>query len=164
MIVDPGGGGTPVTAETMVARQMAVVSQQAVQIQTSAKNFAASAGQGFHIEPEAAATLINACRDSLNQLESLEFHLLQVSQAPQLGTSPGASVVAPFTQQTATDNQGIQQAITNLKTTLQDMIQGYQKASTNYAETEALVAQSMKSQQGRLGTTTTTAAPLMLNS
>ena len=41
-------------------------------------------------------------------------------------------------------------AIQNLTKTLQDMIQAYQKASTNYAETEALVQQSMQAKSGEL--------------
>lgn len=150
MVVDPGGGSVPVTAEAMVARQMAVVSQQAVQIQSSAKALAASAGKGFHIEPQAAATLINACRDALDQLGQLAYHLFTVSQVPQLGQTPGAKVVAPFTQSTATDTEGIQRAITNLQHTLQDMIQAYTKASTNYTETEALVQQAIKKEHAKL--------------
>ncbi len=45
------------------------------------------------------------------------------------------------------------------------MIQAYQKASTNYQETEQLVAQAMRREHARLGTTPgTAAAPLILNS
>lgn len=164
MSVDQAGDNT-VQPELMLAKQIDTVARESVQIQASAKNFAASAGQGFHIDPQAAATLINACRDALNQLESVQFHVYNVSQAPKLGQTPGADVIAPFTQSAATDHQGVQQAITNLKSTLQQMIQAYQKASTNYQETEQLVAQAMRREHARLGTTPgTAAAPLILNS
>lgn len=148
MIESPAGAGQPVEAVLASRVQMAV--KQSAQIQSSAKSFAAAAGSGFHIEPQAAATLINACRDALNNLNNLLSDLENVRQAPQLGTTPGAKVVAPFTQNAATDPRGIMPAITNLKQTLQDMIHAYQKASTNYAETEALVQQAMKQQQGTL--------------
>lgn len=148
MIESPAGGGQPV--EALLASRVELAVKQSAQIQSSAKSFAAAAGSGFHIEPQAAATLINACRDALDSLNKLGTDLGQVSQTPQLGTTPGAKVIAPFTQNAATDPRGIMPAITNLKQTLHDMIQAYQKASTNYAETEALVQQAMRRQQGTL--------------
>ncbi|HVV20120.1 MAG TPA: hypothetical protein VHF06_11840 [Pseudonocardiaceae bacterium] len=138
------------TAETLVANRMELVRKEAVQIQSSAKAFAGAAGQGFHIDPQAAATLINACRDALDQLLETRFEITTVSQVPKLGQTPGANVVGPFTQNAATDNDGIRSAITNLENTLRDMIQAYQKASTNYAQTEELVQQAMRSEQAKL--------------
>jgi hypothetical protein len=123
--------------------QIAQVNQQAVQIESNAKGFVAAAGSGFHIEPGAAAILIKACMDSIHELNALETHIRSVSQAPKLGTSPGARVIAPFTQQVATDPQGMVPAIQSLMRTLTDMIQAYQKASTNYAETEAIIQASL---------------------
>jgi hypothetical protein len=125
---------------------VALVNQQAVQIESSAKSFAAAAGSGFHIEPEAAATLIKACQDSIHELDHLTKELFVISQAPRLGQTPGAQVIAPFTQQVGADQQGMAPAIESLKKTLADMITAYHKASTNYAETEAIVAQSLKNQ------------------
>jgi hypothetical protein len=69
---------------------------------------------------------------------------MTITQAPKLGQTPGAKVVAPFTQQVGADQQGMVPAINSLKKTLADMIRAYQKASTNYAETEAIIAQSLK--------------------
>jgi hypothetical protein len=126
------------------AQIAAQINQQAVQIESSAKNLVVAAGTGFHIEPEAAATLIKACQDSIHELNDLTNELFLISQAPKLGQTPGARVVAPFTQQVATDEQGVIPAIVSLKKTLADMITAYQKASTNYAETEAIIAQSLK--------------------
>lgn len=159
MVVNsPNGGGFPLPAEAMMANQVQLMARQAVQIQSSAKSFAASAGQGFHIEPQAAATLINACRDALTELQNLRQHLDTVSQTPKLGQTPGANVVAPFTQSAAVDAEGIRPVIANLQQTLVDMIQAYQKASTDYTRTEELVQQAMKSQRMKL---TPTAAPLL---
>jgi hypothetical protein len=148
MVIESPDGevGTPAQPAEMAARVELVV-KQSQQIQSSAKGFAAAAGKGFKIDPTAAATLINSCRNSLDELNGLQQHLSSVTQAPQLGQTPGAQVVAPFTQNVATDPQGIFPAIQNLMKSLQDMIQAYSKASTNYAETEALVHQSMRMEQ-----------------
>lgn len=120
------------------------INKQAVQIKSAATGFKAAAGSGFHIEPEAAATLIGACHDALQQVAGLTIHLADIREAPKLGKTPGATVVSGFTQQVATDDQGIEPALINLRGTLTDMIAAYQKASTNYAETEAIIAKSLK--------------------
>jgi hypothetical protein len=149
-MVEASPGGSAEVTGVQLEQRIAVLSTQAQQIQRSAGSFAAAAGKGFHIEPQAAATLINACRDSLNQLNDLQQHMQTVSQAPRLGQTPGANVVAPFTQSVATDSHGIFPAIQNLTTTLQDMIQAYQKASTNYQQTQEIIEQSMRTQQSSL--------------
>lgn len=132
-----------VVAAMQAAERTAEIAAQSAQIQASAQQLATSAGSGFHIEPEASATLIKSCMTSLDELNSIERHVKTIEQAPALGTTPAATVVAPFTQQVATDPQGMTQAILNLKATLQDMISAYQKASTNYAETEAIIQASL---------------------
>jgi hypothetical protein len=148
VIESPDGGvGTPATQPVEMAARVELVVKQSAQIQSSAKGFAAAAGKGFQIDPTAAATLISSCVDSLNELTALAQHLDTVGQAPKLGQTPGAQVVAPFTQNAATDTAGIRPAIANLQKTLEDMIQGYRKASTNYTETESLVQQHMKMEQ-----------------
>jgi uncharacterized protein YukE len=129
------------------------INQQAAAMQASAQNLKAAAGTGFHLEPQAAATLIKACQDSLHELEDLQLHLDYISQAPKLGETPGAKVIAPFTQNVATDPQGMIPAITNLQRTLEAMEQAYRQASTNYQETEAIIAQSLKQQSATLPST-----------
>jgi hypothetical protein len=129
------------------------INQQAAAMQASAQNLKAAAGTGFHLEPEAAATLIKACQDSLHELETLQVHLGTIAQKPQLGQTPGAKVIAPFTQDVATDPRGIIPAITNLQKTLEAMEQAYRQASTNYQETEAIIAQSLKQQSATLPST-----------
>jgi hypothetical protein len=134
--------GQSAGAAQLVARSAEIATQSA-QIQASAQQLSAAAGTGFHIEPQAAATLIKSCMTSLDEIHGLQNHLDTVSQAPKLGQTPGASVIGPFTQQVATDPQGIVLALQNLTQTLKDMIQAYQKASTNYAETEAIIQASL---------------------
>jgi hypothetical protein len=132
-----------VTQAMRAAVQTAEIAAQSAQIQASAQQLASNAGSGFHIEPEAAATLIKSCMTSLDELNQLEHHVITVGQAPQLGRTPAAEVVSPFTQQVATDPRGIIPAIQNLRQTLTDMMAAYRKASTNYAETEAMVQASL---------------------
>lgn len=134
MLVEDGGGGAALDA------QIDEVNKQAAQIQSAAKGFASSAGTGFHIDPSAAATLIKACMDAIDTLGGLDADVTTVSQAPKLGQTPGADVVAPFTQQSGTYPHGIAPAVDNLKATLNDMMSAYKKASTNYEETEAAVS------------------------
>jgi DNA repair exonuclease SbcCD ATPase subunit len=129
------------------------INQQAAAMQANAQNLKAAAGTGFHLEPEAAATLIKACQESLHELDLLQRHLLEISQAPKLGQTPGAKAIAPFTQDVATDPQGMIPAINNLEKTLQAMEQAYRQASTNYQETEAIIAQSLKQQSATLPST-----------
>jgi hypothetical protein len=134
--------GQSADAAQLVARTTEIATRSA-QIQASAQQLTAAAGTGFHIEPQAAATLIKSCMTSLDEIHGPQNYLDTVSQAPKLGQTPGASVIAPFTQQVATDPQGIVLALQNLTQTLKDMILAYQKASTNYAETEAIIQASM---------------------
>jgi hypothetical protein len=126
------------------AELAATISKQVKSIQDGAKNLVTGAGSGFHLEPEAAATLIKACQDSLVQLDGLATHLITLRQAPQLGQTPVAPAVSRLTEQVVTDDQGIVPAIDNLKQTLNDMIAAYRKASTNYAVTEDILAQSFR--------------------
>ncbi|HEX9336005.1 MAG TPA: hypothetical protein VF892_08965 [Pseudonocardiaceae bacterium] len=134
-------GGVAAAVED--AARAAEIAVQSAQIQASAQQLATSAGSGFHIEPEAAATLIKSCMHSLDELNDLVGHSKTIAQAPQLGQTPAAAVISPFTQQVATDPQGMVLAIENLRRTLTDMIAAYHKASTNYAETEAIIQSSL---------------------
>lgn len=139
-MIESGGG-----FEEALGAQMDLMNKQAVQIQSAAKGLASSAaGGGFQIEPGAAETLIKACQDSLHELERRSNDVMTVSQAPQLGKTPGADVVAPFTQQSGAQPHGIASAIDNLKATLNDMITAYQKAAKTYAANEEHVSDSLK--------------------
>lgn len=138
------GGGD--ASEAALSAQLDLVNKQSAQIHSAAKGLASAAGGGFHIDPAAAATLIKACQDSLHELESIGRHVITVGQAPQLGKTPGADVVAPFTRESGGYPHGIAPAIDNLKATLNDMISAYQKASTNYAQTEELIKNSLNAQ------------------
>lgn len=149
MLIEDGGTTAPESLD-MVREQVVSITNQAAALQTSAKSFAADAGKGFKIDPEAATTLVMSCHDSLNKLSQLQEYLDKVAQSPPLGTTPGAKVVAPFTAQTATDQHGMQPAIKNLQQTLTDMMQAYKKASTNYEQTEQAVNAAIAAEQRAL--------------
>jgi hypothetical protein len=140
-------------ATAQIQQRTFEINQQAAAMQASAQNFKAAAGTGFHLEPEAAATLIKACQDSLHELEGLQNELKTIALAPKLGQTPGAMMVAPFTRDVATDPQGMIPAINNLQHTLEAMEQAYRQASTNYQETEAIIAASLKHPQAALPST-----------
>jgi hypothetical protein len=141
------------SASAQIAQRTAELNQQAAAMAANAQSLKASAGTGFHLEPEAAATLIKSCQDSLHELQGLQTHIFDISQVPKLGQTPGAKVVAPFTHDVAIDPQGMIQAMTNLQHTLEAMEQAYRQASTNYQETEAIIAASLKHQQTSLPST-----------
>jgi hypothetical protein len=77
-------------------------------------------------------------------LDGLSHHVDVISQAPKLGQTPAALVVSPFTQQVATDEQGITRAINNFRQILTDMIGSYQEAKKHYDETDTVAAQQMR--------------------
>lgn len=97
------------------AASTAQIAAQAAQIQAGAQRLAATAGNGFHIEPAAAATLIRSCMASLDRLNGLERYLM------------------------TTDPQGMIPAVQHLRRTMTSMIAAYHRASTNHAETEAMI-------------------------
>jgi hypothetical protein len=121
--------------------------KQTTAMQGSASALVSAAGTGFKLEPEAAAILIKACKDSIDELDSLRTDLSKLQSKPQLGTLPGAQEVAEFTQSVATDGQGIIQGVAQLRATLVQMEQAYRNASTNYQQTEQMVT-DMLNQQG----------------
>lgn len=149
-VVGPDGQSVQ---SAQIQQRTTELNQQAAAMQASAQSLKAAAGSGFHLEPEAAATLIKACQDSLHELNTLQRQLLAIGQAPKLGQTPGAQVIAPFTRDVATDQQGMIPAIAHLQNTLQAMMEAYQQASTNYQETEAIIAASLKHQQATLPST-----------
>jgi hypothetical protein len=59
-------------------------------------------------------------------------------------------VIGPFTQNAPVDANGIRPAIANLQQTLTDMIQAYNKATNNNAQTEELARQHMGQQKNAL--------------
>jgi DNA repair exonuclease SbcCD ATPase subunit len=149
-VMEPDGQSVE---SAQIQQRTTELNQQAAAMQASAQSLKAAAGSGFHLEPEAAATLIKACQDSLHELNTLQRDVEQIRQAPKLGQTPGATLIAPFTQNVAMDPQGMIPALTNLQHTLEAMEQAYRQASTNYQETEAIIAASLKHQQTTLPST-----------
>jgi hypothetical protein len=139
------GGGSPAEPTAAIAQSVDLIAKQSQTMATSSGLMLSSAQSGgFKIEPGAADALIKACTQSLTDLDNLMDDVNQVRLAPQLGQTPGAKLVSPFTQKVATDDQGIVQAIDNSKTTLQQMVKAYTQAKQNYLNTEDNVAQSLK--------------------
>ena len=118
---------------------------QSRQMADSAKQLLASAQSGgFGFQPEAADTMIRALHESRDDLDRLNDKLIVISQAPKLGRTPAAQWVSPLTQNVATDDQGILNAIANLKQILTDMISACQEAKKHYDESDTLAAQRMR--------------------
>lgn len=138
-MVEPAGGITMAVRQTTDA-----TIAQSQQMVDSAKKllFAAQSG-GFGFQPEAADIMLAALHDSIADLNSLNDSLMLISQAPKLGRTPAARVVSPFTQQVATDGQGIVRVIENLRQILQDMISAYQEAAKHYNETDTIAARQL---------------------
>jgi hypothetical protein len=162
MAADGGGGGAGQPVIDQIANFTADAAKQAVVMQGSATNLVSAAGGGFKLDPAAAASLAASCRESLDYLEAIKNDIQIVGQAPNLGTLPGVSDIASFTQSVGSDEQGIERAVASLVATLQQMEQAYLKASTNYQETNDQVADAMKSfalQNPNLASAPTSAQP-----
>ncbi len=135
-------------ASFVEARDAAAVSQgtgnQAAQMDGSAGNLVKAAGGGFKLDPAAAASLAAACQAAMDKILDMQGDLINIQQAPNLGTLAGAQAVANYTQNVATDPQGMVQAVQSLNATLQQMHDAYIQASTNYQETNEQVADILK--------------------
>lgn len=131
-------------------RDQAAVSQgtgsQAAKMDGSAANLVKAAGGsgGFKLDPAAAAQLAAACQTAIDHIRDMENDLGIIKQAPTLGTLQGAQAVANYTQNVATDPQGMVQAMQSLQATLIQMHDAYVQASTNYQETNDQIADVLK--------------------
>jgi hypothetical protein len=117
---------------------------QATVMDGSAANLVSAAGNGFRLEPAAARALATSCGESVKILESVEQHLATVANQPSLGSLPGVSRIASFTQSVANDPQGVVRAVDSLRSTLAQMQSAYEKAAGNYEQTEQEVADAVK--------------------
>jgi hypothetical protein len=120
---------------------------QATVMDGSASNLVSAAGKGFTLDPAAAKALAVSCAESVKILESVREHLTTVAGAPNLGSLPGVSQIASFTQHVASDPQGIVHAVTSLQSTLTQMQTAYERAAANYEQTEHEVADAVKNFQ-----------------
>lgn len=154
MLIAPDGGGIAAVAQQDVqnfaasARKLAsgtgTAADQATVMDGSAANLVSAAGNGFRLDPAAAKALATSCAESVEILESVRQHLSTVAGAPSLGTLPGVSQIATFTQHVASDPQGIVHAVASLQSTLAQMRSAYEKAAGNYEQTEHEVADAMR--------------------
>lgn len=147
-----GTGSEIQQIEAVQARDRLAVAQgnstQAAQMDGSAGNLLKAAGTGgsggFKLDPQAAANLAAACQTAMDHISDMQVDLQAISQAPSLGSLSGAQTVANYTQNVATDPQGMVQAIQSLNATLQQMHDAYVQASTNYQETNDQIADALK--------------------
>jgi hypothetical protein len=124
---------------------MTALGAQAQQMADSAKKLLASAqAGGFGFQPEAADTMIKALRDSIDDLDKLDQDLDIVSRAPQLGRTPAAVVVGPFTQLVAIDEQGIVRAVKNFRQMMVDMIAACEEAKNHYTQSDTSTAHHLR--------------------
>jgi hypothetical protein len=137
-------------------RDQAAVSQgtgsQAAKMDGSAANLVKAAGGsgagGFKLDPAVAAKLAAACSTAMEHIRDMQGDLTTIQQAPSLGTLQGAQAVANYTQNVATDPQGMLQAMQSLNATLQQMHDAYVQASTNYQETNNDIADILNKMDG----------------
>lgn len=139
--------GGPVEAVEAADRQAvaAGTGSQAAQMDGSAGNLLKTAGSGgFKLEPQAAAQLAASCQTAIDHILDMENDLSIIEEAPKLGSLQGAQTVASYTQNVATDPQGMLQAIRSLRATLTQMHDAYVQASTNYQETNQQIVDVLK--------------------
>jgi hypothetical protein len=121
---------------------------EAAKMDGSAGNLVKAAGGGgsgsFKLDPAAAAQLAAACQTALDHIRDMTDDLSIIEQAPKLGSLQGAKTVADYTQNVATDPQGMLQAIQSLQATLIQMHDAYIQASTNYQETNEQIVEALK--------------------
>jgi hypothetical protein len=142
----PNQGIGPISNNAAFNPTFQDLAAQAQTTQGSAAELINQAGTGFHLEPWAAAVLIKCMDDCLIEVETSIRQAYALQEAPQLGTLAGAVTISKFTQAVATDEQGILPAVLALRATFVQMRQAYQKASTNYQETDQMLADIMKQQ------------------
>lgn len=121
---------------------------QAAKMDGSAGNLVKAAGGGggggFKLDPHAAANLAAACKAAMDHILDMRSDLDIIQEAPKLGSLQGAQAVANYTQNVATDPQGMVQAVNSLNATLQQMHDAYIQASTNYQQTNEQVGDILK--------------------
>lgn len=125
-------------------------SLSAVKADASALSKMASSGQ-FAVEPEAARKIAKAYSDMLGRISEMRHKLIDVSQAPKLGTGPYAKTVADFNTKAASgDDQSFEAALDALETICDVAAKAYTEAAKNYSETDESAKQTFDSAKGKL--------------
>jgi hypothetical protein len=144
---EPDGQAVQVEQRDAVAVSQGTASQAAL-MDGSAGNLVKAAGGGgsggFKLDPAAAANLAASCAAAMDHIRDMQSDLQAIKQAPRLGNLQGAQAVASYTQNVATDPQGMVQAMESLNATLQQMHDAYIQASTNYQQTNEQVGDILK--------------------
>jgi hypothetical protein len=122
-IADGGGGGEPPAPAQAIFDSM--------------NNFAKQAADGgFEVSAEGGQALIGAIERFQSWSTDATRELDMLRQQPRLGSSNGATVMAPFTVQVATDGEGFITQLHALTQSLDKAKEGIQKAMDNYRATD----------------------------
>jgi hypothetical protein len=124
-MADGGGGGA------------AIGSSIGQSIFDSMNSFASTAAAGgFEVSSEGGKALLDAIENFQMWVDNQAARIDMIGQQRKLGTSNGAQVMAPYTQQVATDGEGYGTQLKALQISLNKAKEGIEKAMQNYAETE----------------------------
>jgi hypothetical protein len=124
-MADGGGGGG------------AAIGSAASSIFDSMATFAKTAASGgFEVSAEGGKALLETIENFQKWVDDQASNIDGIAQQRKLGSSNGAQVMAPFTQQVATDGQGFGTQLKALQISLNEAKKGIEKAMANYAETE----------------------------
>lgn len=104
---------------------------------------------GFAISPEGADEYIKVFDDFDVAISELHRKLTMAKQAPRLGDSPYAQVVAQHTQMTASgDDRSYETALLSLQEIVGKAREAFRKAKEKYAEMDAEAGQQFKPHDG----------------
>lgn len=112
---------------------------QLEQVKQSIKPFAQAAQAGaFGISPAAGQSLLNAIRQSQDELNMAQRHEFVIKQDAKLGTSPDGVVMTKFNKEVAADgtNSGVA-ALDGLKEILEQAAAGVIEAMKHYRRADA---------------------------
>lgn len=106
-------------------------------------NFKQAAADGhFAVNETGGQALLTAIREMARWVDDNLARLGTLGQQPQLGTSNGASVMKPFVQQVAVDQQGFLTTLQQFRATLVDAEAGVIGAMNNYNNMDQDIAQT----------------------
>lgn len=141
------GGGPISTAANAIGGAVAQVAAESASMVAGANAMLSSAQSGgFKITADACNQWIQALDKCLDELGSLDLDLQAISQAPKLGKTHGATVIGPYTQHVATNDQSMTEAVSNSRTTINQMKAAFVRIQQSYQQTDEQNAQSFNKQ------------------
>jgi hypothetical protein len=114
-------------------------------IMESMVKFAKTAAEGgFEISKEGGAHLIEAIDGFQDWIDQNSHVIGLLEQERKLGTSNGAKVIGPYTQQVAADDQGFITQLRALRASLKEARRGIELAMAAYEKTESATHANLK--------------------